>query len=739
LRKLFPVIFIFFLISLFSLKFLFLLPIVFIPLFFVRRKDFILFFIIFITIGIIRSGFFTFPSFENPKTDTLMGKVVSFEKRTSLEIKTEHGRVTVYKNRIYDLKPLDEVEVRGEFINDFGGNPGEESFVLYSISKNSILKFYARDIRVRKRNNSIISRIRNRINSNLNLLPEKYSFVRGIFMGGGSIEREIKEKFKYAGVMHLLAVSGLHLSILSMFLSFIFPPILVVVILFLYLSLILFPVSAVRAFIMISVYLIGKSFYRDVDTLNSLLFGAMIILFINPLSIISPSFLLTFLATFSIISIMSSIKSKLKQLLLVSPVSLFGVFPVIIYYFPIFSLIFFVSNIVISPIFTLFLPLSFVITLLSLIDKNFIFLIEFPADIFMKVIDFFSKTPISYIGIKKPHLLFIVSYLLLFLIVVLRKNWNIRINFEKVIFISLIVVIAFSFIYPYYVERNILKVVFFDVGEGDSIFIKLPSGKTVLIDGGGTLNDRKVSPGERVLDSLKRMGVNRLDMMIFTHEDADHIEGLFHVIDKELVKSIYGPHVSLGEIARRLIIIGKDKGARFFLLKRGDILNLDKDTKLYVLNPAEGGKDYGRAYDNNNSLFLVLRYKDFSLVLSGDVEKEGLNEICEVFPEFITNVSVYKVSHHGSKFSLSEEFFNLMSPRISVISVGPNSFGHPSQSIIDSLTEVGSKIYRTDLDGAIELRVYKEKMIIKRYNFLYILKSLRNLSEYSINFTESNF
>ncbi|MCD6168672.1 MAG: ComEC/Rec2 family competence protein, partial [Caldisericia bacterium] len=213
MRKLFPVIFIFFLLSLFSLKFPFLLPIVFIPLFFIRRKDFTLFFIIFITIGIIRSGFFTFPSFENPKTDTLIGKVVSFERRTSVEIKTEYGRVNVYKNRIYNLRPFDEVEVVGEFINDFGGNPGEESFILYSISKNSVLKFYARDIRVRKRDNGIISRIRNRIYSNLNLLPEKYSFVRGIFMGGGSIEREIKEKFKYAGVMHLLAVSGFHLSI----------------------------------------------------------------------------------------------------------------------------------------------------------------------------------------------------------------------------------------------------------------------------------------------------------------------------------------------------------------------------------------------------------------------------------------------------------------------------------------------------------------------------------------------
>ena len=739
MRKLFPVIFISFLLSLFSLKFPFLLPIVFIPLFFIRRKDFTLFFIIFITIGIIRSGFFTFPSFENPKTDTLIGKVVSFERRTSVEIKTEYGRVNVYKNRIYNLRPFDEVEVVGEFINDFGGNPGEESFILYSISKNSVLKFYARDIRVRKRDNGIISRIRNRIYSNLNLLPEKYSFVRGIFMGGGSIEREIKEKFKYAGVMHLLAVSGFHLSILSMFLSFIFPPILVVVILFLYLNLILFPVSAVRAFIMISVYLIGKSFYRDVDTINSLLFGAMIILFINPLSIISPSFLLTFLATFSIISVMSNVRSKLMQLLLVSPASIFGVFPVSISYFPIFSLIFFVSNIVISPIFNFFLPLTFVITLLSLIYKNLIFLIKPLADLFMKVVDFFSKTPISYIGIKKPHPLFIVSYLLLFLIVVLRKNWNIKIRFEKTIFVFLIVVMVLSFMYPYYAERNTLKVVFFDVGEGDSIFIKLPSGITMLIDGGGTLDDRKVSPGERVLSSLKRIGVNRLDMMIFTHEDADHIEGLFHVIDKEFVKSIYGPCVPLGEIGKRLIAIGRKKGARFFPLKRGDILNLDKNTKLYVLNPVEGGEDYGRAYDNNNSLFLVLRHKDFSLVLSGDVEREGLNEICDVFPEFITNVSVYKVSHHGSRFSFFKEFFNLMSPRISVISVGPNRFGHPSQLIIDSLMDVGSKVYRTDLDGAIELKVYKGKTIIKKYNFLYILDRLRNLSKYSINFSGFNF
>lgn len=737
MRKLFPLIFIFFVLSLFSLQFLFLLPFLFVPLFFIKRKDFSLFFIIFILIGIIRSGFLSFPFTENPKTNILNGKVISFENKSSFDIKTEYGRVTVFKSKNYNIKPYDEVEVRGEFINDFGGNLGEETYILYSISKGSILKFYARDLKVIRKDTGFLSILRDKLYRNFDLLPKEYSFVRGIFMGGGSVDRDVKEKFKYAGVMHLLAVSGLHLSIISMFLSFILPPLFVVFALFVYLLLILFPVSLVRAFIMLSVYFIGKNFFKDVDTVNSLLFGATIILFINPLSIISPSFLLTFLSTFSIISVMSGLDNTFKKILLISPASLFGIFPVLAYYFPIFSPISLVSNMVISPIFPLFLPVIFVFSILSLIDKNFIYLLEFPAKGFLSLINIFSNTFLSYVGVKKPHFGFLFFYFILFGIVVLKRNWGIKVKWEKGVIILLIVAIFISFVYPYYKENGILKVMFFDVGEGDSIFIKTPKGKTLLIDGGGTLDPDRVSPGEIVLNSLKRIGVNKLNVMLFTHEDTDHIEGLFHVIEKEGVNLLCGPQVNLGKMGKRLISIAEDKGIEFRAVKQGDVFKIDDDVKIYVLNPVEGGKLYDRANDNNNSVFLVLKYKGFSVVLSGDVEKEGLYEITDNYPELLSNATVYKVAHHGSKYSFSEEFFDTLSPKVSVISVGHNRFGHPSSVIIDYLTSVGSKIYRTDIDGCIEMVTDGERLWIKEYDFAFILDWLKRLNQQSINFNHS--
>ncbi|MBC7195594.1 MAG: MBL fold metallo-hydrolase [Caldisericia bacterium] len=291
-------------------------------------------------------------------------------------------------------------------------------------------------------------------------------------------------------------------------------------------------------------------------------------------------------------------------------------------------------------------------------------------------------------------------------------------NFKKtkifIIFISIFIII--SFFYPYFYEFNKFKILFFDVGEGDSIFIKTPHNKTFLIDGGGTSQKDRKSPGIRVLDSLKRIGINKIDYLLFTHEDSDHIEGLLHIVKREDVKYLLYPSCPINSYGIDLIKILEKRDTKIYKLKRGDDFEID-NLKIFVINPQDGGKDYLRANDNNNSLCVLLKYENFKILLTGDIENEVIEEIYNLYPDLISNVDIFKIPHHGSKNSFSTKFYDLLDPKISILSVGPNNFNHPSKEIIDYLKSLNSEIYNTQFNGAIEIEINKNKLKVKTYNF----------------------
>lgn len=336
MRRLFRLIFLFFLISLFSFKYPFLLILLPLPLLFIKRRDFLIYYLIFITLGLVRIYFYKPPKFYVSNREDLIGYVSSFEREDQFILKNDCGKFLIYKNGKFELNPYDKVKVEGYFFNDFSGNPGEESFFIYSLSEGIVGSFYAQKVEILKRDNSLLSILRNKIYSNFKNLGETGELMEGLIFGGKGVDKNVKDYFKYSGVLHLFAISGLHISILATFLSLFLHPFLVIFILFLYIILILFPVSAIRAFIMYSFYFIGKRFYREADSLNLLLFSAIILILINPLNIISPSFLLTFLSTISIITIVEKIKDKTLKFFLFPIVVNFGNFSILIYFFSFF-------------------------------------------------------------------------------------------------------------------------------------------------------------------------------------------------------------------------------------------------------------------------------------------------------------------------------------------------------------------------------------------------------------------
>lgn len=728
MRKLFRLIFLFFILSLFCFKFPFLIIFLPLPLIFIKRKDFLIYYLIFIISGLVRIYFLKPQIYNNLSEENLIGLVSSFENNKSFVLKNNDGKFLIYKKVDFDLKPYDKVKVEGYFFNDKSGNPGEESFYLFNQSEGIVGTFFAKKVEIIQKDYSLLSILRDRFYSNIKNLGIVGEIMEGLILGGKGVESDIKEEFKYSGILNLFAVSGFHISIIATLLSLFLDSFLVIFLLLIYLTIIVFPISAVRAFIMFSFYLIGKRFYREADSLNLLLFSAIILLLINPLNIISPSFLLTSFSTLSIITIIEKFKNNLIKFFLFPFFINFGNFPILIYFFPFFSFVSFISNLIIIPIISIILPILFFFVILSIFINNILIILKPIFLIFYKIILFFSNLPLSSFGVKKPSIVFLILYFSLFLLTIIYLNSKFEFRKIKFLFLILLISTSISFIYPYIFDYGKIRITFFDVGEGDSILIKTSFNKYILVDGGGSSYKEKSSPGKRVLNSLKRMGINKIDLLIFTHEDSDHIEGLFHVIKREKIKNVGYPDIELSYYGKELINNLEKQNSIKINLKRGDSFEMD-GIKFIVLNPVENGKDYLRANDNNNSLCILLKYKNFSLLLTGDIEKEVINEIYKLYPDLIDNLTILKVPHHGSRNSYDLNFFNLIDPEYSIISVGKNSFGHPSNEILNLLESINSKILRTDEKGAIEIEIKDNKMKIKTYDF----------SDMMINLLENKF
>ncbi|MCL4425162.1 MAG: ComEC/Rec2 family competence protein [Firmicutes bacterium] len=277
---------------------------------------------------------------------------------------------------------------------------------------------------------------------------------------------------------------------------------------------------------------------------------------------------------------------------------------------------------------------------------------------------------------------------------------------------------------------DVLQVTFLDVGQGDATFLRFPGGQTMLIDAGGWSEayPKDYDPGAQViLPFLQRQGIKKLDFLILSHPHEDHIGGMPAILEGIGVAGFYQAPEEIATwleeapsadssltLARqsyeRVQELLRQKGIPRHILQRGDRLEVTPELTLFVLHPGQLANEI-RAKVNNNSLVLKLVYKKVSFLFTGDLEKEGEDEVLARFQGLQS--SFLKVGHHGSRTSSQASFLKAVRPQAAIISVGRNFYGHPHPATRHNLQEAGAKIYRTDQDGAVTVETDGQKWLLK--------------------------
>jgi competence protein ComEC len=247
---------------------------------------------------------------------------------------------------------------------------------------------------------------------------------------------------------------------------------------------------------------------------------------------------------------------------------------------------------------------------------------------------------------------------------------------------------------------------FIDVGDGDSILIK--SGDfDILIDGG------LKKEGPKLIKYLKKQNINEIDIMIATHPHKDHIGGLLYVLKEYQVNTIidsgYGIDTAL---YKQYIKNAKNEPDSIFLYDDNMRFDIDENTYFEII---ETGDSWGDEV-NNYSVVSRLVYKDFSFLFAGDIEFEAEKVLHQMFleDENFTGYDVLKVAHHGSVKSSSHGFISTIKPDYSIIMTGKtNEYGYPHKETVDLLKDLGSKVYRTDIDGNIVFKIDGDKLTVE--------------------------
>ena len=636
--------------------------------------------------------------------------------------------ITTYLDNDENLNAGQGISLEGTFVlGDKPTNPNQFNEYLYLKSNNIQFKAYIDSYEPEEIQNKFIYHI-STLNKKISaiydkILPaEESAILKAMILGDKTdLSSDTKDLYRNAGIYHILAISGLHIGILAVFLNKIFSKIskkygslLVMLILIIYCIFTGFSVSTVRATFMCCVTIFSYILKREYDLLSSVSLCAIVLLLINPYNLFNTGFLYSFVSVFAIGFLGLNITKRynfkgFKASLVVSFFVSLAIKPITMYYSNNFTTLDFLLNLIIIPFTSIVVCGGFIVTLIGIINIS---LAEFFVGSIYYIFRFFTflcKTVDNFsffnIQAESPSILFIISfYIMLILIAFAIYERELLIKRAKYIPIGIFVFILGLSIQIF--SYNNFKITMLDVGQAECIVGK-KSKDAFLIDAGGVYN--KNAGKNIILPYLKSLGIKDLDFIFISHFDSDHISELFYLIENIDIENIFIPNIDYeddNETFNQLIALAYEYEINVYKLEQGDKIEFS-GISFEILNPSYDTKSMDI---NNASVVMLMNYYENKVLFTGDIEEKAEKAILDTYD--LPDIDILKVAHHGSKTSTTSAFFEKVTPEVTLISCGRNNiYKHPNEETLETIKD--TQIFRTDKNGAITINFYKNNYKIK--------------------------
>ena len=628
-------------------------------------------------------------------------KIKIKDNKSVLYLKAREKIIVNYYNvPLSNIKIGDKIKVFGELSLPSNNTiPNGFNYKKYLYNNNIFYIINASKIQKLSNNTNIIYYFKDKIQSRINKISNRSEYLKIFILGDNtSLDEDIMTSYRNNGISHLFSISGMHISFFAVILLYLLKRIsynnylnygVIIFFLFMYSLLVGMTPSVARSLTMYILFTLNKLLNLKIKKIDIVCIVLIILLLLKPLYIYNNSFLYSYIISSSLIIFsykIKTIKNKLKKTLYTSFISFMVSLPICIYNYYQANFLSIILNIIFIPLVsTIIFPLSlmsFILPCLSNILNIFINILEY-------ISIFISKNKIGIIYFAKPNILLIIIYYIFIYLFLYNKKYY---------YIFLLIVFHK---YALYIDKTYLLTAL-DVGQGDSIFIKLPNNKeNILIDTGGIPNSNYEIINNKTIPYFKSIGINKINYLILTHGDYDHMGEAINLVNNFKVEKVIfncGPY---NDLEKELIKVLDKKHIKYYSCIKE--LNIDKN-KLYFLQT----KEYDNENDNSNVIYTEL--DGYKFMFMGDASSITEREILSKYN--LPNIDVLKVGHHGSKTSSSIEFIDELNPKYSIISVGKNNrYGHPNKEVLDNLNN--SKVYRTDLDGSIMFKIKNNKLMIE--------------------------
>lgn len=574
-------------------------------------------------------------------------------------------------------------------------------------------------------NQQIQRKIEQFFSQNSGQISSSGAFLEALLLGErGQLDEVTLRRLQASGLFHLIAISGAHIAIISYFLfqllrffplSDQFRSWMLILGLIFYAFLVEGRPSVMRATIMTILYLLSRLFWKDLHLLNTLATAAFFLLLLNPFQLFEAGFILTFMATLTIIVFFPRIRKqlpilpfRLTDLFLLSLTAQLGVIPFTALIFNRITLASLILNIPAVPLVGVIMAGGWLFLLISALNSTLASLAAFALDkiihlFFLLTRIFDGFRPLSY-RIPTPALWVIIGYFLFLFLLTVKSRFRLQKGLTLLGF-SLIAIILL--IYPFTSSTSHLRLTLLDVGQGEAILVEFPGKEKMLIDGGG-FQDSPFDVGEAVVSPfLWRRGLKKIDYLVLTHAHPDHLKGLKAVARNFTVGEFWQGVEPLNspDYEELIALLGpKTRKLHCFRGEKREMAGI----LIQFLHPPETKKGPAPV-SNEDSLVFRLSHRQGLVLFTGDIGKPTEEELMAL--PFDLSALVLKSPHHGSRTSSSQSFLEAVKPKIVIISAGRNNvYGVPHPDILEKYEKRGAMIFRTDRDGAIEL-VFQEKGI----------------------------